>query len=56
MIQIVVREVFYAVVDAYVAEMSCNQLLLTDSAMYIYAPVQFASCHNIALSLYDMCA
>ena len=56
MIQIVVHEVFYAVVNAYVDEMSCNQLLLIGYAMYVYASVQFASCHNIALSLYDMCA
>ena len=41
---------------AYVAEMSCNQLLLIGYAMYVYAQVQFASSHNIALSLYDMCA
>ena len=38
-----------------VAKTSCNQLLLIDSFCYIYANQDlFASCHNIAISLYNI--
>ena len=40
---------------AYVAETYCNQLLLIDWFCYIYANQDlFASCHNIAISLYNI--
>ena len=40
---------------AYVAETSCNQLLLIDCLCYVYAHQDlFVSCHNVAISLYNI--
>ena len=40
---------------AYMVETSCNQLLLIDRFHYVYAHQDlFASCHNVAMSLYNI--